>query len=91
MAGIKLNPGPITCAELAMLIINLSYTVTWGFQQCNNKLYALCVDISGLNVKCVALENIVAQFSSDRDTLQVTVAQLSNAHVSLQCDLSDLR
>ena len=38
MAGIELNPGPFTCAELATLIINLSHTVISGFQQCNDKL-----------------------------------------------------
>ena len=64
--------------------------MTSGFQQCNDKLEALCADISDLKTKCVALENTVAPLSNDLDTLQVTVAQLSDAHVSLQCDLSDL-
>ena len=35
MAGIKLNPGPATSAELATLITNLAHTVTSGFQQCS--------------------------------------------------------
>ena len=91
MAGIELNPGPVTCADLAALITNLSHTVTSGFQQCNDKLDTLCADISDLKTKSNALENTVAQLSNDRDALQVTVAQLSNAHVSLQRDLSDLR
>ena len=73
MAGIELNPGPLTYAELATLITNLSHTGTWGFQQCNNKLDTLSANISDLKTNCNALKNTVTQMSNDHDALQVTV------------------
>ncbi len=56
MAGIELNPGPVTCYELAGLINNLTTQVNTGFQQCNAKLDAFVADVTELKASFTALE-----------------------------------
>jgi hypothetical protein len=48
VAGIEPNPGPTTCAELAVLINNLTAMVNAGFNQCNVKLDVLVADVNNL-------------------------------------------
>jgi hypothetical protein len=48
IAGIELNPGPVTCNELARLINNLTAQVNTGFQQCYTELDAFVAEVTEL-------------------------------------------
>ena len=76
-ASVELNPGPVTCAELATMITMLTNTMNNCFQKCNDKLDTLVIDIAYLKAKCAVLE--------------ATVTQLTNDRVCLRRDLSDVR
>ena len=56
MASIELNPGPVTCTELAGLINNLTTQVNTGFQQCNAKLDAFVAEVTELKASFAVLE-----------------------------------
>ena len=77
MAGVEINPGPTTCAKLAILINNLAATVTADFLQCNTKLNTIVADVNDLKVKQAALEDTVNKLSIDRDNLFQEVGKLS--------------
>ncbi len=77
MAEVELNPGPVTCAELATIITMLTNTVNNGFQTSNDKLDTFVIDIADLKVKCAVLE--------------ATVTQLTKDCYYLRRDLSDIR
>jgi hypothetical protein len=74
IAGIELNPGPITCNELAGLINNLSAQCNTGFQQANNKLDAFVTEMADLRVKLAALE---LSHNTEIAALKGTLAQVT--------------
>ncbi len=75
MAGIELNPGPVTCAELANLITNLAGQLNAGFQLTNNKLDAFVTEMADFKVKVTNLE---LSHTTEIAALKGSLAQVTN-------------
>ena len=87
-AGIELNPGSMTCAELTVLITNLTVLLNIRFQQTNNKLDAFVTEMVDLKVKLTTLdlshniENIALKISLAQVTKELYDIEASNTSFS---------
>ena len=59
LAGVEVNPSPVTCNELAAQIANLSTLVTNSFAQCNAKIDGFLTEVNDLKLKYRALETSI--------------------------------
>ena len=88
MAGIELNPGPVTCTELAGLINNLTTQVNIGFQQCNAKLDAFVAEVTELKASFAVLElkchNEIAALKTSLEKVTKELADVKSSGVAPQ-------
>ena len=84
MAGIELNPGPVTCAELSVVITNLTTQVLNRFQQTSNKLDAFVIEMADLKVKLATLElSYNTEITILKDSLAQVTKELNDIKASI--------
>ena len=84
MADIELNPGPVTCAELSVLITNIATQVHDGFQQTNNKLDAFVTETADLKIKLPTLElSHNTEITAFKDSLAQVTKELNDIKASI--------
>ena len=90
LAGVEVNPGPVTCNELAAQSANLSTLVTNSFAQCNAKIDGFLIEVNDLKLKYSALETSIntqitalkASLASLKSELDTVSSKVDDTHIT---------